>query len=404
VKEIVASLSFGDQITSMFGDEPLLNADSFRKAFRAYREAGVATILFRIDGLDCLTEFTWPEPNILYKGVPKNREEVLHLEELQKQWEGMQLTAQRNLLPTIIGVAHEYGMNILSYRTMFDEGMPLDEVWYRAGEKGKWLVQEGRPWHFVSDWSSPMIAHILETHPQYMMVDRSQKVYNWGTLEFAYPGARHYGVRINQGFLDNYEFDGCYIDFRNEFSHPEFGDQFGFSPPIVEEFQRRHGLNILREQFDLELWRRLCGEYLTQFIREMHAMTSARGKTLVVGIPQGNYMGLPNGNRYLDWPRWVSERLVEGLLVGSISGQFIFPDRVGYGYLTDMETGIGLPNLLWDLDNHYWPHCALHETKLYAIPKKGPWYRGPDFTVAQLSKTRVDGVVIGHHVLVNHRQ
>ena len=395
-KEWLVILSYGDQITAMFGDKTLLSADGFRSTFRQYKEAGADTILFRIDGLDCITDFNWPEPNILYKGVPRNGEEKLHLEELQKQWEGMQLAAQSGLLGTIIEIGHEVGLSILSYRTMFDEGMPLDEIWYRAGESGKWHVQKGRPWHFISDWCSPMISHILEAHPEYVMVDRSQKVYNWGTLEFAYPEAREYGVKINQRFLDDYPFDGTYIDFRNEFSHPEFGDQFGFSQPIVDEYQRRHGVNILREQFELETWRRLCGEYLTQFIRDMYAMTSSRSKKLVVGIPQGNYMGLPNGNRYVDWKRWVTEHIVDGLVIGSISGQFIFPDRVGYGYLTDMETGIGLPNLLWDLDNCYWPHCAIQGVKLYVIPREGVWYRGSSITRTQLTKTKVDGVVIGH--------
>ena len=162
-----------------------------------------------------------------------------------------------------------------------------------------------------------------------------------------------------------------YIDFRNEFSHPEFGDQFGFGKPIVEEYKRRYGVDILREQFDLEKWRRLCGEYLTQFIRELGRMAAARKKEFLVGIPQGDYLGLPNSNMHVDWRTWVRERLVDGLVVGVITGKFIFPERVGYGYLTDMEAGIGLPNMLWDLQNNYWPLCAQYGVKLYARPDRG---------------------------------
>jgi hypothetical protein len=198
-------------------------------------------------------------------------------------------------------------------------------------------------------------------------------------------------VGYNRWFLENYPFDGVYITFRNEYAHPEFGDEFGFAPPIVAEYQKRYGVNILREEFDVEKWRRLCGEYLTQFIGELHTMTQARGKPLLVGISQGNYIGLPNGNMYVDWQGWAREHVVDGLVIGIYSGRFIYPDRIGYGYVTDMEFGIGLPNLLWDLQNNYWPEWARNQVKLYVAPR----FVGHFIPLAAAAKTNVDGLLVG---------
>ena len=152
-------------------------------------------------------------------------------------------------------------------------------------------------------------------------------------------------------------------------------DQFGFGKPIVEEYKRRYGVDILRQQFDLEKWRRLCGEYLTQFIRELGKMVAARKKEFLVGIPQGDYLGLPNSNMHVDWRTWVRDRLVDGLVVGVVTGKFIFPERVGYGYLTDMEDGIGLPQ--YALGSTEQILAAVRATRREAICPAGPRNQNP---------------------------
>jgi hypothetical protein len=233
-----------------------------------------------------------------------------------------------------------------------------------------------------------MVSKFTEAHPECVMVDRSQKHHNWGTLEFAYPEARSYAVGYNRWFVDHYPFDGIFIDFRNEFSHPEFADQFGFAAPIVQEYQKRYGVNILNNDFDLERWRRLCGGYLTQFIGELYGMVHGKGRELIVGIPQGNYMGLPNGNLYVDWQGWMKEQIVNGLAIGIISGKFIFPERVGYGYLTDQEDGVGVPNILDDLQNNYWPMGGKYGVKIYAVPDARGFQQIP---LTEFLKLPVDG-------------
>lgn len=405
-KEILIGLSYGDQLGHQYGvsdARPLLTIETFRETFRQYQELGVDTILFRIDVLRWVRDYHWPEPRVHWKGLPQTSEEELRLETIQRQWAGAHQAVEANLLKDAVDIAHEHSLRIFAWSTTFDEGMPLDMIWYSAGERGAWNNWENRYWKFDSNWRSPCISKFTAAHPECVMVDRSQMNRNWGTLEFAYPEARQYAVAYNRWFLENYSFDGIYIDFRNEFSRPVFADQFGFGQLIVDEYQRRYGTNILKEQFDLERWRRLCGEYLTQFIRELSAMAHSKGKALLVGIPQGNYIGLPNGNMYLDWQNWVKEHIVDELVIGVISGRFIFPERVGYGYLTDMEADIGLPNLLWDLQNNYWPQCARYGVKLHVYSLARPAFVGPKIPVVEFFKTNVHGLVL-HSTLLQALQ
>jgi hypothetical protein len=392
-KEILIALSWGDQVAGLVGtsgEDPLLTRESVEKVFRQYKEADVDTVLIRTDIVHGVRDCDWPEPKTLpgFKNAPP-----WVYDGGEKQWLGAQQAVKINLSKSIVEVAHEQRLKIFAYSTTFDEGMPLNEIYHPKGESAGNDPKTGKPWYFEVDQTSDGACKIFEAHPEYVMVDRSQKKHNWGTIEFAYPEARDYAVGYNRWFLENYPFDGLYVDFRNEYSHPEFGDEFGFAPPIVAEYQRRYGVNILREEFDLEKWRRLCGEYLTQFIRELHTMTQSRSKPLLVGISQGNYIGLPNGNMYVDWQGWVKEHIVEGLVIGAYTGTFIFPDRIGYGYLTDMEFGIGLPNLLWDLQNNYWPECAKYNVKLYDETTRSPH----PIPLADVAKTNVDGLYVSYH-------
>lgn len=391
-KEILLELSWGDEISyyDASHETPMNSNEAFLKAFRKYKQDGVDAVLFRVDVLRWVTDYDWPEPRTLawYKtGAPPRV-----LVEDERQWEGSYIAVKDNLLKNVVTDAHKIGLKIYVYSTTFDEGLPANGIWYAAGEHGRMNVSVHKPWTFPGNTYGPLISKFTEAHPEYVMVDRSQKHHNWGTLQFAYPEARAYVVGYNRRFLEEYPFDGVYIDFRDEFAHPEFGDQFGFAPPIVEAYQKRYGVNILKENFDLEKWRRLCGEYLTEMIRELHGMVHSRGKKLIVGIPQGNYMGPPIGNMYVDWQQWVKEHIVDGLVIGAITGKFVFPDRVGYGYLTDPESGAGLPNLLWDLQNNYWPLCASHKVKLYVDRVQG----GPakKIPLSQFEKTNIDGFFV----------
>jgi len=392
----LVGLSWGDQVAFVAStkEKPLDTVARFQKIFREYKAAGVDAVLFRVDVLRWARDYDWPEPKLHYQSAPP-----VVLEADERQWEESHRAVKEDLLKAVVKIAHESGLKIYAYSSTFDEGKPLNKIWYVSGENGGIGTPHGEPVRYHGDIYAPLVSKFTEAHPEYVPVDRSQKHHNWGALEFAYPQARDYVVGYNRRFLEEYPFDGIYIDFRDEFSHPSFGDEFGFAPPIVAEYQKRYGVDILHEQFDLEKWRRLQGEYLTELIRELYGMVHAKGKKFFVGIPQGNYMGLPVGNMYVDWQGWVKDHIVDGLVIGIISGKFLYPDRIGYGYLTDMESGIGLPNLLWDLQNNYWPLCAKYGVQLYTHPLLSPTVRGVKIPVPELLKTNVDGIYTGFSVV-----
>jgi len=390
-KEILALLSWGDQISLYRPEDALVSLERWRAAFAGYRKAGVDAVLFRADNMRAVKYCNWPEPRLAWKGQP-----AAVLEPAQRQWVGSFELMKTTMMKQVIALAHEYGIKMYLFTSTYDLGMPLDATFYTPEDRGPNHMR-----HITRPVTGPFIARILEEHPEYAMVDRSQARYNWGTLEFGYPAARDFVVDYHRWFLDGWDFDGVYINFRNEFGHPEHGDQFGFGRPIVDEYRRRHGVDILTEQFDVEAWRRLRGEYLTQFVRELAALAHARKKPLVVGIGQGNYLGLPNGNLYVDWQGWVRQRLVDGLVIGDVSGKFLFPRRIGYGYLTDQEDRIGLPDLMHDLETNYAPECARHGVKLYVYPTGPPapaeGRKGFDVPVERFLETRVDGICIPVH-------
>jgi len=107
------------------------------------------------------------------------------------------------------------------------------------------------------------------------------------------------------------------IDFRIANHNPAMdGGLVGFSEPIVEEFKKRYGVDILHEPFDLEAWRRLRGEYYTDFLRRASARVRQAGK--IVQAHVNTYMLEPKVQTYLpyihfNWQTWIDERLLDEL-------------------------------------------------------------------------------------------
>jgi hypothetical protein len=141
---------------------------------------------------------------------------------------------------------------------------------------------------------------------------------------------------------------------------------------VVVEYERRYGRNILVQAFDLEQWRALRGEYLTQFLREVGDHLRSKGQKLAVGVQQGDVIGPPFGNMKLDWRRWISERIVDELVVGHITNERArYPHRTqrATGYLQNQEEGLGLPPIEKALSEEYGPLASRFGVKLFAEPR-----------------------------------
>ena len=192
----------------------------------------------------------------------------------------------------------EMGYKVYMYATMFDEGFPLSEGW-----------QGG-----IYGWQSQFTM----ANPEYLARDKEGRPH-YGIMEYTYPDVRRYTIRRILSALGDYDFDGVFVCTRSQSKPAVHGDQFGFNEPVVEEYGRRYGVDMMRRNFDLEPWRRLRGEGLTQFFRELRSALNARGMKLGIGVPTGNYIGPPLGNLYLDWKTWVEEKLVDDLVIDQVA-------------------------------------------------------------------------------------
>ena len=106
-------------------------------------------------------------------------------------------------------------------------------------------------------------------------------------------------------------------------TYPEMTDEFGFEPPVVEEYQRRHGVDIRTQGFDNQLWQRVKGDHYTEFLRMLRHRLRPKDIPVIININQQRlrFMGQiyqSGGDAYRfykDWERWADEDLVNGISV-----------------------------------------------------------------------------------------
>jgi hypothetical protein len=90
--------------------------------------------------------------------------------------------------------------------------------------------------------------------------------------------------------------------------------QYGFNQPVVEEFRKRYGVDVLHEDFDEEAWRRLRGEYYTEFLKKVKSEIKGRNKKLQLHISD-MMEGTPDKptmmNIYWDWHNWLEQDICD---------------------------------------------------------------------------------------------
>ena len=95
---------------------------------------------------------------------------------------------------------------------------------------------------------------------------------------------------------------------------------FGFNKPVVDEFRRRYGVDVLKDDtFDRALWRKLNGEYITEFMRWSAEYLHARGKKLHTHLSLPMFdrdfwtcNDAPANFKY-DWKLWMTEGYIDGI-------------------------------------------------------------------------------------------
>lgn len=260
-----------------------------------------------------------------------------------------------------IEVAHRLGMKFYAWVVPYNMGAPpgaMTEITGPNPRRNPVFYPSG----VVYDEEHVYMYKFATDHPQYQLVDRKGERYYYGVMEWAYPEARGYWVTLIKAIVDKYDVDGIYMDTRTESMAPDYADQFGFNEPIVQEYKRRYGVDIRQEDFDLESWRQLRGEYFTLFLKETAEVVHGKGKLFSLGTARGDYIGFPLGNMKLEWRKWFREKTIDELHLDEQGWAW---GRHGYGYVTDRKTGRGLQPIDVMARENYGPLCRKYGVKLY---------------------------------------
>jgi hypothetical protein len=364
----IASFSYADFIDpSVSKVTSLSGKDAIARTFRSLRERGFTDVYWRVSG----------EGHSVTRLYYFNSAAADQMAAAAKEYEGTPYAWDPYELRWPVEAAHREGLRLYAWIVPYNEGVPPGS-YARFGDVGPTdsgyvTEQPKRSWPYIAALRTPAGATYFETnftwqsrfvhdHPEYQSIDRRQKRYHEGLLEWAYPAARQYWLADVKEILDKYAVDGIYMDTRTELMSPEHADQFGFNEPVVKEFARRYGINILEEDFDVEAWRALRGEYFTLFLEELGRLIHAKGKQFSLGTARGDYIGFPLGNMKLEWRKWIAGRIVDEFHVDE-HGWGWGPQ--GYGYVTDFATSRGLKPLDVAVREDYGPLCRAHGVKLY---------------------------------------
>jgi hypothetical protein len=328
----IVSVSWGDHLVFGEGEGRLASAKNIARRMKRWRkELGADTLHWRV-------------PKAALAGEYQKADDYPETIQQRKK-------SGLNFFKQVPEIAHQQGLQAYLYVSLFDEGFPLAPEQERQGSYHNPMHGQHITWQ--SDFSS--------RHPEFALVDRTGENRQWGVLCLAYPQAREHLIRRFRGMLQRGEWDGLFLCFRSQSRPADHADQFGFNEPIRQDFKARYGRDIETQDFDIQFWRDLRSEYLSQMILEVRRLTDDLAVRLALGLPRGDVLGPPMDNRSIAWHQWVREGLVDELIINQNSvvcpsmWHSLWSMHRGYGYLQNYLDGFNLPPLLEQISESYSP-------------------------------------------------
>jgi len=339
----IVSISWGDHLTFGEGDGRLASLEALQRRMERWK-----------DELNCATVH-WRLTRTHIKGqyyAARGRRHPLRDQDRNHGW---------NFFQVVPHLAHSFGLKPYLYVSLFDEGWPLPPKSIRE-------VSYHNAMHYQhTSWQSTFSRE----NPEYALTDRSGKQRQWGVLCLAYPEVRSHLCSRFTKLLQDTEFDGLFVCLRSQSRPADFADQYGFNEPVRQDYISRYGRDIRAEDFDLQMWRDLLGEYLTTFLSELRDGLNRLDVRLAVGVPRGDVLGPPLGNTMLYWRDWVKRGIIDELVINQNSSRCpsmwhqLWPMHRGYGYLQNYLDGCNMPSLLEHLNSDYEPVFKDQPANLY---------------------------------------
>jgi len=339
----IVSVSWGDHLTFGEDDGRLAKPSGLRRRMERWK-----------DKLNAATVH-WRPTRTHIKGyyyAARGRRHPLRDQEHNLGW---------NFFQVVPRLAHSEGMKAYLYVSLFDEGWPLPPKKIREKSYHNAMHFQHISWR----------SKFSRENPEYALTDRTGQQRQWGVLCLAYPEVRSHFCSRFMNLLQNTGFDGLFVCLRSQSRPADFADQFGFNEPVRQDYLSRYGRDICSQDFDLQTWRDLLGEYLTTFLSELRHRLNHLGVRLAVGVPRGDVLGPPLGNTTLQWRDWVKRGIIDELAINQNSSQCpsmwhqLWPMHRGYGYRQNYLDNHNMPPLLDHLSSDYGPVLENRPVNLY---------------------------------------
>lgn len=210
-------------------------------------------------------------------------------------------------LPIAVREAKKHGIKLYIWMTLSDEGFTHNKV------------------------DNFMVPDFLIKNPNCMLMDRNGKALK-GTICYNEPAALEYRLNIVRELLA-YGADGLYLCTRSHSSvfGKDRGDDYGFNPAIVAEYQQRYGINILKEDFDVKKWRDIKSEGYDRLFSEISKLAKASGQKVRLGVSImtlcNNTFGANWGNTPVDWRKYLRLGWIDSILSGQNKVEPFFASR-----------------------------------------------------------------------------
>jgi len=188
---------------------------------------------------------------------------------------------------------------------------------------------------------------------------RGRNEYVSGSLCEAYPEVQGYWLNwVSECLLAGA--DGLDVRVSCHSCWTNTPEMYGFNEPVLQEYQRRYGVNPDVEPYDPDQLAALRGDFWDQFLRAARQRLSAAGKKLQVHLEMESFR--PDaplarrrtrpGSLTFNWRRWLRSRIADEatLMAFRSVGDQVAEDPVGRDMLEEAAAAgvpVHLRNFLW---------------------------------------------------------